>query len=123
MRIEYAGTVYPFQPYELDFDFTGAIDTSKQSKGTFRCLYDYYNFSDGFRDRSGAMLSADQYIVSPIILFKTFQNPNNDDNTCICSLDLRSAVTNCSVLVMAMYDENIKLSYDQFGKYAGFEVY
>ena len=123
LRIEYAGTVYPFIPYDLNFDFKAEIDTTKNSKGTFRCVYDYFNFSDSLRDRSGSMHNANSYIVSPIIMFKTFQNPNNDDNTCICSVNTKNQLTNCNMLVMAFYDENVALSYDQYGKYAGFKLF
>ena len=123
LRVEYAGSVYPFQPYELNFDTKALIDTSKASKGTYRSFYDFCNFSDGLRDRNGVLLSSDQYIVSPIVLFKTFQNPDNDSNTCLCTIDLRNAVTNCQVLVMAMYDEVVSLSFDEYGKYKGFEIH
>ena len=78
IRIEYAGGVYPFQPYDYDFDYRGVFDTSKASKGTFRSITDFYNFSDALRDRAGHLMSAENCLVSPIILFKTFQNPDND---------------------------------------------
>jgi hypothetical protein len=123
IRIEYAGSVYPFQPYDYNFDYRGVIDTTKASKGTFRSITDFYNFSDALRDRAGHLMSAENCLVSPIILFKTFQNPDNDGNTCICSVDFKNSVSNCYLLVMAFYDEVCKLSFDQYAKYKGFEMY
>ena len=41
--------------------------------------YDYCNFSDGLRDRNGVMLYREQWQLSPIFVWKTSQNPNNDN--------------------------------------------
>ena len=90
-RIEYAGGVYPFQPYTYNFDHT-EYNTNAQylSNSTFRSYYDMCNFSSGLRDRAGVLLSADQYVVSPLIIFQTHQNPDNDHNTCLKSLDFKN---------------------------------
>ena len=120
LRIEYAGAVYPYQPYEYNFDFK---TTGVSSKGTYRSFYDFCNFSDGLRDRNGILLDASQYMVSPIVLFKTFQAPNNDDNTCLIVADFKSQVTNCNILAMGFYDEVCKLNFDQYGKYVDFALF
>ena len=79
IHVEYAGSIYPFQPYTFNFDYT----TATKSESTYRAFYDFCNFSDGLRDRNGILLTSDQYVVSPIVLFKTSQNPDNDDNSCL----------------------------------------
>ena len=119
LRVEYAGNVLPYQPYDYNFDFK----TGGASKGTYRSFYDFCNFSDGLRDRNGILLDASQYIVSPIVLFKTFQNPNNDDNTCLIVADFKSQVSNCNILAMGFYDDVCKLNFDQYGKYTGFSLF
>ena len=118
IRIEYAGSVYPFQPYNYNFDFT----QSGGSGGTYRSYAEMVNFSDALRDRAGHLLDLSQYTVSPIILFKTFQNPDNDDNACLISLDFKQSLTGCNILVVAFYDEVYKLKFDGFGKYVNFKV-
>ena len=123
IRIEHAGTIHPFQPYNYNFDYTSNAGANNISNGTFRSFMDFANFSDGLRDRNGTLLNADQYTVSPIMLFKTSQHPNNDDNQLLAVLDFKQAVTGCYVLVMAFFDEIAKLAFDQYGKYTGFELY
>ena len=120
LRIEYAGAVYPYQPYEYNFDFK---TTGVSSKGTYRSFYDFCNFSDGLRDRNGILLDASQYMVSPIVLFKTFQAPNNDDNTCLIVADFKTNITNCNILAMGFYDEVCRLNFDQYGKYVDFALF
>ena len=117
-RIEYAGGVYPFQPYTFNFD-SSAYNTNAPyiSNSTYRAYYDFCNFSDGVRDRNGVLLSADQWIVSPIIIFKTHQNPYNDDNTCLIIIDFKNTIIGANILVTGFYDENINLMYDANGKY------
>ena len=63
--VEYAGTLYPFQPYSINFDRTnrsaGDNTTPYISENNQRVYYDYCNFSDQLRDRSGALLSQEQH--------------------------------------------------------------
>ena len=123
LRIEYAGGVYPFQPYNYNFDYTSNAGVPNLSGGTYRSFMDYCNFSDGLRDRNGTLLTADQYIIAPIILFKTFQNPDNDSNTLLLSVDFKQQVTGCNMIVVAFYDEVLSVNFDEFGKYTNFAVY
>jgi hypothetical protein len=69
------------------------------------------------------MLSFEQWIVSPIFIFKTHQVPNADTSTALISIDFNNSVGqpqtfnntggyNC--LVMCLYDEAVQLTYDQF---------
>ena len=71
IRIEHAGTVHPFQPYNFNFDYTSNAGANNMSNGTFRSFMEFANFSDGLRDRTGFLLNSEQYAVSPIMLFKT----------------------------------------------------
>ena len=101
VRIEYAGTVYPFQPYAYNFDYTTYNTNSPfLSNSTYRAYYDFCNFSDGLRDRNGVLLNSSQYMIAPIILFKTYQNPNNDHNTCLVSIDFKNSVSGANVIVV-----------------------
>ena len=121
IRIEYAGAVYPFQPYNINFDHTnrsaGGNVTPYVSGNNQRIYYDYCNFSDQLRDRSGALLSQEQHQISPIFIWKTFQNPNNDDNGCTITLDFKSGITGCNCIVVGYYDETFQLMYNDQGKY------
>ena len=81
------------------------------------------NFSSGLRGRAGALLSADQYVVSPLIIFQTHQNPDNDNNTCLISLDFKNSITGANILICGFYDETINLFYDSNGKYEKHTVF
>ena len=121
IRVEYAGTVYPFQPYTINLDHTnrsaGGNATPNISGNNQRIYYDYCNFSDQLRDRSGALLSQEQHQIAPIFIWKTYQNPNNDDNSCTITLDFKSGITACSCIVVGFYDETFQLLYNNEGKY------
>ena len=122
-RIEYAGSVYPFQPYTYNFDSTQYNTNAPYlSNSTYRSFYDMCNFSDGLRDRSGTLHTADTYVVSPLIIFKTHQLPDNDDNTCLISLDFKNTIIGANLLVTGFYDETINLMYDANGKYEKFQI-
>ena len=89
-----------FQLYTFNFN-SAKYTTNAQylSNSTFRAYYDFCNFSDGLRDRNGVPLSADQWVVSPIFIFKTHQLPENDDNTCLISLGLKNTTVGANLLV------------------------
>ena len=101
IRIEHAGTIHPFQPYNYNFDYTSNAGANNLSNGTFRSFMDFANFSDGLRDRNGTLLNADQYTVSPIMLFKTAQHSNNENNQLLAVLDFKQAVAGCYAFVVA----------------------
>ena len=105
----------------MNFDYT----TATKSESTYRAFYDFCNFSDGLRDRNGILLTSDQYVVSPIVLFKTSQNPDNDDNSCLVTLDFKSGMTmtGCNILVVGFYNYVLSMNYDEYGKYTIFSVY
>ena len=124
IRIEYAGTVYPFQQYAYNFDYTTYnTNSSFLSNSTYRAYYDFCNFSDGLRDRNGVLLNSSQYMIAPIILFKTYQNPNNDDNTCLVSIDFKNSVSGANVIVVGFYDETFDMEYDEKGKFVRYTIH
>ena len=92
------------------------------SNSTFRSYYDMCNFSDGLRDRAGVLLSSDQYVVSPLIVFKTHRNPDNDDNTCLISLDFKNTIVGSNLLATAFSDDTINLMYDANGKFKNTQI-
>ena len=122
IRIEYAGCQYPFQPYTIQMDYTGQNAGGNSSPdlagSTKRMYYDFVNFSDGLRDRNGVLLDREQWQISPIFVWKLASNPNNDDNNCIVTLDFKTPITGCNVLVMGIYDETFQFIYDEQGKFA-----
>jgi len=120
IRIEYAGAVYPFTPYNFNFDYTPYGAQQGLSNSTYRSFYDFCNFSDGLRDRNGILLNSDQYIIAPVFLFKTYQNPNNEDNTCLITVDFKTTITGANLLVMGFYDETYELLYGADGKFDTF---
>ena len=62
-------------------------------------------------------------MVSPIVLFKTAQMPDNDDNSCLVTLEFKNAMVGCNILVVGFYNESLSLNYDQYGKYTNLSVY
>ena len=128
LRVEFGGSTLPQTPYTFNFNWTtkslGTGATGKNnSYDVLRAYNDYLNATDAFRDRAGCMLSFEQWIVSPIFIFKTHQVPNADTSTALISIDFNNSVGqpqtfnntggyNC--LVMCLYDEAVQLTYDQF---------
>ena len=116
--------MYPFQPYAYNFDYTTYNTNSPfLSNSTYRAYYDFCNFSDGLRDRNGVLLNSSQYMIAPIILFKTYQNPNNDDNTCLVSIDFKNSVSGANVIVVGFYDETFDMEYDEKGKFVRYTIH
>ena len=48
--------------------------------------------------------------------------PDNDDNTCLISLDFKNTIIGANLLVTGFYDETINLMYDANGKYEKFQI-
>ena len=125
LRVEFGGSTMPQTPYNFNFNWTtGGKGATKinLSYDVLRAYNDYLNATDAFRDRAGCLLSFDQWIVSPIFVFKTHQVPNADTSTALVSVDfnggsLASGFNNSgryNCLVMCLYDEAVQLTYDQF---------
>jgi len=125
LRIEFGGATMPQTPYTFNFNWTtnGIKSGKNNSYDVLRAYNDYLNATDAFRDRAGCMLSFEQWLVSPIFVFKSHQVPNADTSTALVSIDFtnsagsntafnNSGLYNC--LVMCLYDEAVQLTYDQF---------
>ena len=129
LRVEFGGSTLPSTPYNFNFNWTasGIKSNLNQSYDVIRAYNDYLNATDSFRDRSGGMLSFQEWCVSPIFVFKTHQVPNADTSTALISIDFNNQFGPCNVagqqfnnkggyncLVMCLYDEAVQLTYDQF---------
>ena len=122
LRVEYGSNVYPITPYTLNFDYTANMNTPFISNDLYRCYYDYLTMSDSFRDRNSNLLSIDAFTIQPIIVFKTHQAPNTENNTCLVSMDFKQTITNANILIVGMYDETLMLKYDQYATLADAKV-
>jgi len=125
LRVEFGGSTMPQTPYTFNFNWTvGGIKGSKNnSYDVLRAYNDYLNATDAFRTQAGCLMSFENWIVSPIFVFKTHQVPNADTSTALISIDFNNPAGsntgfnnagryNC--LVMCLYDEAVQLTYDQF---------
>ena len=117
----------PQTPYTFNFNWTingKGTSTKSTSYDVLRAYNDYLNATDAFRTQSGCMLSFEEWIVSPIFVFKTHQVPNADTSTALISIDFNGGGGNMqpqftntgryNCLVMCLYDEAVQLTYDQF---------
>ena len=108
---------YPNPDYNLNFSST----ISSNSQDVTRSFYDLINNSDSKFDRSGNVLSLQNYMVEPLWCFKV----NSDATTYNESLQVYLTMYagdggttsgykagSSQLLVVALYDETVRLSFD-----------
>ena len=111
--ITFAGIKYPMNDYTLltMADNFHANDLS-------RAWYDYLLACDSLRDRSGNLLDFKSWQVSPIFLWKTFQDIKTTNNVVNVTVNCRSNATNSysgsntNVFLCGFYDEYYKMEFD-----------
>jgi hypothetical protein len=111
--ITFAGIKYPMNDYTLltTGDNFHANDLS-------RAWYDYLLACDSLRDRSGNLLDFKSWQVSPIFLWKTFQDIKTTNNVVNVTVNCRSNATNSysgsntNVFLCGFYDEYYKMEFD-----------
>ena len=118
--INFGGVKYPMNDYTL------MTTTYGQSGDMARCWYEYIVNSDSLRDRAGSMVDFKTFQVSPIFLFKTFQDLETSTNTINVTINCRSAIpnadgtttvpsytSNINAFICGLYDEFYKLDFDE----------
>ena len=107
---------YPNPDYDLNFSSALASN----SKDVARAFYDFINNADAKFDRSGNVISIQQFIMEPIFCFKV----NSDATTYNESLQVYITLNagngdstgyragTSQLLVVALYDETLRLHYD-----------
>jgi len=101
--------VYPNPDYDLNFDTT--IDTCRDVS---RMFYDFINNSDSKFDRSGNVLSISEYVVEPVLCYRvnTHATTYNETLQVYINLGATYAGGSSQLLVVALYDETLRLAFD-----------
>ena len=110
IQLTFGNTIYPLTPYNLD------STTTSNTNDLGRAYMDYIVNNDGLKDRSGPLLSFSQWQVQNVYIFKTRQPIENLSSQCYinCSVNQNAAATN--IFVLALYDEYIGITLDEFGR-------
>ena len=110
--ITFAGVKYPMNDYTLLMTNNNGL-----SNDLSRAWYDYLVASDSLRDRAGNLLDFKSWQVTPIFLWKTFQDIKTTNNTINVTINVRQIQnpnynSNANVLVCGLYDEYYNLVFD-----------
>ena len=101
---------YPNPDYDLNFSSAIASNT----KDVSRAFYDFINNADAKFDRSGNVISIQQYMMEPVFCFKVNTDATTYNETLQVYLTLNSGYSpsTSQLLVVALYDETLRLHYD-----------
>ena len=117
--------MYPNPDYDLNF----SILSSDNCKDVSRAFYDFINNADAKFDRSGNVISIQEWINEPIFCFKVNSDATNYNETLQVYLNLSSndvydttttpptkisgyTAGTSQLLVVALYDETLRLTFD-----------
>jgi hypothetical protein len=119
VSINFGGTNYPMNKYTLMSTQYGS------SSDMARAWYDMIVASDNLRDRAGSAVDFKTFLVSPIFLFKTFQDLKTATNTINVTINCRSSIptsatatsspnytSNVNAFVLGLYDEVYSLTFE-----------
>ena len=101
---------YPNPDYDLNF----SKGISDNCRDVSRAFYDFINNADAKFDRSGNVISIQEFINEPIFCFKV----NSDVTTYNESLQVYMTMNSnyvggtSQLLLVALYDETLRLSFD-----------
>ena len=101
---------YPNPDYDLNF----STAISNSSKDVSRSFYDFINNSDNKFDRSGNCMSIAQYVMEPVFCFKvnTDVTTYNESLQVYITLNTNYVPSTSQFLLVALYDETLRLHYD-----------
>jgi len=111
IQVNHNGYTYPQTPYNTYKD-----SVALNNNDWIRMYQDYLAFSDSFRDRSGNLMTFSQYLVNPIIVFRTRTSSSNINNTISIICNLASNVvlsTTSQMYVMGLYDNYMHIEFDE----------
>lgn len=101
---------YPNPDYDLNFS-TGNGDNCRDVS---RAFYDFINNADSKFDRSGNIVSIQEWINEPIFCFKvnTDATTYNESLQVYITMNPSYAPAASQLLVVALYDETLRLTFD-----------
>jgi len=101
---------YPNPDYDLNFS-TGISDNCKDVS---RAFYDFINNADAKFDRSGNVISIQEFINEPIFCFKvnTDTTSYNESLQVYMNMNTNYFGGTSQLLIVALYDETLRLSFD-----------
>ncbi len=101
---------YPNPDYDLNFS-TGISDNCKDVS---RAFYDFINNADAKFDRSGNVISVQEFINEPIFCFKVNTDVTSYNESLQVYLNMNTNYVGgvSQLLIVALYDETLKLSFD-----------
>ena len=101
---------YPNPDYNLNF--SSALSDNCQDVS--RLFYDMLNNSDSKFDRSGNIVSIQEFINEPMMCFKVNTDATTYNESLQVYLNLHTNYTpgTSQILIVALYDETLRLSFD-----------
>ena len=114
---------YPNPDYTLNFNLpaTPTNDTTYKTADVARAFYDFLNNADAKFDRSGNCISIQQYIRQPIFCYKVNTDATTYNETLQVYINLAVGdggtttgykAGSSQLLVVALFDESVRLHYD-----------
>ena len=102
--------MYPNPDYDLNFN--SSVDDN--CRDVSRAFYDMINNADMKFDRSGNVISIQEFINEPIFCFKVNSDATNYNETLQVYINLAGtyAPGSSQLLVVALYDETLRLGFD-----------
>ena len=102
--------MYPNPDYDLNFSTL----QSDNCKDVSRAFYDMINNADMKFDRSGNVISIQEFINEPIFCFKVNTDATSYNETLQVYLNLHTnyAGGTSQLLIVALYDETLRLGFD-----------
>ena len=116
LRFQTADRVFPNPDYLLDLSVpvTPVNNTIYDCGDLARSFTDFLNHSQSKFDRSGNILSIQQYIREPIFCYRTDSESTSYNETLLVNISLGTGYTagTSQLLVVALYDETLRLHFD-----------
>ena len=112
VSVTFGGITYPQAVYNLKSDAVAS-----NTNDLFKAFTDYTIFTGGYRDRSGLLMSADQWAANKIFVFNLRGSLNNTNGTCYLNVNLSAPMTVATnVMVLGLYEEFVTLTYDEYSR-------
>ena len=118
VRFKYQPENYPKDDYNITNTNTNTLcGTSSSSMELYRLFSELISNSDSRNDRCGTIYDISKIAAEPIFRHKVSTKPNSEDGitTVSLSLNLTYAQSKSGHLVVCLYDEVVKLHYNDAG--------
>ena len=113
ISINFGGFTYPQESLTLN------TDSSMNNNQLLKAYYDTIVACDGLRSQSGFLMSASQWIVNQLYVFKLKTTKNNTSGNISIECDLTSSIPstmNCNLICVGLYDEYLTLKFDEYAR-------